>query len=478
MTNSAEVYFYLDKDFSRSLDSIILPLKNHGHRVLVGRDFDELLLLLEISHPSVVFCAFSHATATREERFQSLSDKALESKIPIVVLGPYDPRDGFTLYAPGTKEYETRHVPFAAILETISGFAASEAETLREKTVSAETETRRPDPEIEPIEPGDWDTDVSILEYEPDEEMESEEELGSEEETDPEGEMDFVPRVENEPAQVNEPIVLPEARVPIPDREDFRGEISGPISLPSGEEPKTSKSEAQMTSSATFQILLGLGALLCAALAIVFAWQPVWELPIEVASKTQMMEPDPQQRSVSASAKRETADGSGTPPGTEEVPWGNRFDAGAGDGRGDFQRVHPQQPVAAEIVTVTNWPKEKLESALPFPGTFRLNTARFWFQEEWEINRFRDMVRNLPADTKIRIIGFVTDKEIKDGQGHLDRSRAWAVERFLLKEGIPLERLSLSRGGKFYRKTDLDSQGHPRNRLVEIVVEPLENQNE
>ena len=79
------------------------------------------------------------------------------------------------------------------------------------------------------------------------------------------------------------PAVLTEPRVPIPDRaENYRGEISGPITLPQDGYRKDRKSRARTWSSPAVQIALAVLAILSASLALVFAREPTMKLPTPI----------------------------------------------------------------------------------------------------------------------------------------------------------------------------------------------------
>lgn len=459
MAQGAEIYFYVDSDFQGNLDRIILPLKNRGHRVLVGRDFDELLLLLEISDPSLVFCAFSSAEETLGPGFRNLTKKALIHKIPILVLGADDPCDGWTVYAPGDGTYETSHLSFTMTAEFVGSYAEPDGESEAEEGELSGIASL-PQLSFDAAESGELRA-AEILSGTDD--LWGDSEVGEESETLIDAVKLFTPQAETSPERTHRAQTV--ATIGDEQSQMYRDEVSGPIALPPDDQQMEKSRNDKLISSTAFHIALALGAILCVFVAVLFALQPVSKLP-------QKLQPN-------------VSPGPALARGPARLPGGGdqlEAQSGAGGDSSESPREREGENPTADKRPLSQqdeepvplWPTDRLESALPFPGTFRTNSAKFWFQQEWEINRFLDMLRNLPKNTRIRVIGFATEEEKEGGSEELERSRAWAVERFLLREGIPLERLSVARGGVFRHKSDLDEQGRPRSRFVEIIVEPFE----
>ena len=103
-----------------------------------------------------------------------------------------------------------------------------------------------------------------------------------------------------------------------------------------------------------------------------------------------------------------------------------------------------------------------------FPGHFRDESAIFWFAGDWEERRFLDLVRSLGPATQVRVIGHATGQELAAGLHNLALSRAWAVEKYLVRQGIAEERIETEKGAQMAASDDLDERGWPRNRWVDV----------
>ena len=92
----------------------------------------------------------------------------------------------------------------------------------------------------------------------------------------------------------------------------------------------------------------------------------------------------------------------------------------------------------------------------------------FWFAGDWEEQRFLGLVRSLGPNAKIRLIGHSTAEELAAGLNNLAVSRAWAVEKYLVRQGIADERIETERGAQVSATDDLDERGWARNRWVDV----------
>jgi hypothetical protein len=103
-----------------------------------------------------------------------------------------------------------------------------------------------------------------------------------------------------------------------------------------------------------------------------------------------------------------------------------------------------------------------------FPGHFREESAIFWFAGDWEERRFLDLVRSLGPTAQVRVIGHSTEEELAAGLHNLALSRAWAVEKYLVRQGITDERIETEKGALVTSGADIDERGWPRNRWVDV----------
>ena len=105
---------------------------------------------------------------------------------------------------------------------------------------------------------------------------------------------------------------------------------------------------------------------------------------------------------------------------------------------------------------------------LRFPGHFRDGTATFWFGGYEVEQSFLDIVRARGAEGSINIFGRATIEEIADGKTSLGLSRAWAVEKYLIRMGVDPDAIQTGRADPVYARSDADERGWARNRWVEI----------
>lgn len=422
MRNPSEIYFYIESDFAGRTDRVVNLLKEKGHKVIVGRDHDELILLVEMSDPSAIFCALTSQTYTEEESFRKLSERAFKQEVPIIVMGPDDPRDGFTMHSRSGDKMDQSHLPFNALSETTLSLNRSQSapDVPAAATPSPMTEDR---------------ADVQDR---------------------------FAPKHHESLDSL-----LPKPPDPAEDEGEvfqYQGEINRPINLPNEAGEKKEGTRNRMTASPKLHMALTAAAFVFASFGIYSATIPA-PPPRAPEKKT----PGPS-TGISPAKKSIDPQKNLSPPGATKSPTPSLSST-------NVLKKENSESLQSSTDThtrVPNWDRSGIKNVLPFPGTFRPGTSTYWFQNEWEINHFREMLQRIPEESTVELIGYATEKEVKEGNGDLELSRAWAVMHFLKREGIDLERIRVTRGGHFPAKIDLDDRGRPRNRLVEIVIDPAE----
>lgn len=100
MTGPIDIYCYADPSFSGDLNALIDALRGELKRVLVGDDLNELLLLLELTTPTVLILAIPSEVAASFDSFNLLSKIALTNGLPMIVANPQFDVDGCLLFAP------------------------------------------------------------------------------------------------------------------------------------------------------------------------------------------------------------------------------------------------------------------------------------------------------------------------------------------------------------------------------------------
>ncbi len=120
-------------------------------------------------------------------------------------------------------------------------------------------------------------------------------------------------------------------------------------------------------------------------------------------------------------------------------------------------------------------PLPETSVALPFPGSFRPNEILYWFPDTWEADRFVRSIQAEAANKIIHLVGHATELEHRSGHDTLGLGRARTVFFYLKNKGIDPNRMIISQGGPVDESKDLQSDGKPRRRYVEVLLldEPL-----
>jgi hypothetical protein len=125
------------------------------------------------------------------------------------------------------------------------------------------------------------------------------------------------------------------------------------------------------------------------------------------------------------------------------------------------QRPKNRPPTAPPAVVVAG-------DRLRFPGHFRDGTATFWFGGYEEEQSFLNIIRTQSAVGNINIFGRATIEELADRKTSLGLSRAWAVEKYLIRMGVDPDVIQTSTTAPVNARSDADEHGWARNRWVEI----------
>jgi outer membrane protein OmpA-like peptidoglycan-associated protein len=441
MPREVEIYCYSDPAYSGDKELLLVPLREAGYRVVEGADLLELMLLLELSEPLIAVYALAYEGSRLSAQFHSLSRKALELGLPLILIGPEDPGDDLTFLYPGDTSFEESIVPSARLIDAV--------EEIREM-VPSDYRLRRPLGESA-MELGD-----TFLGKLHDKVGDGEEKFEIETEVVTDHEVKIVTTVKREGVVLireesaaidddsantiwieEQHLKAVNAYSPASDitTKHFHGEISGPIVLPERSnipvEPGGQRKRRRrilMTSLVVAAICFSCGAIFLATL-------PVGTIPREIEP---VKEPKPHVVKPSPMAEQLLA----------------------------------KEPVDSENLA-NNAPVEKkmsLNNAIPFPGYFRPGKAVFFFKDEWEKDRFIAMIGAVPTDRKIRVVGHPTSNEAAAGDLQLGLSRAWAVIQYLSRLGIDRQRMTAVRGEPVLHDIDLDKKGLPRNRWVSVII--------
>jgi hypothetical protein len=435
MTNEKDsrpvVYCYVDPAFPWDASAVSGEAERRGFRVVRGDNADELLFLMQMGRPAAVVYALASPEARTYGSFHMISQRALDMLVPMVVVGPEDPRDGLLLRYPVGRTIEERYVPLHAVGDLFEEFDAVPPTT-----------PSRPAPFVQGQTLGKGRTMMTWRRSLPPAAAPRVSSVPSEPPT----------PLETEPTEPDEPTELYEGAAPAagPDPGLLRHSEPAPPAPSIAPKPRPWKVLAVVAGG----VAIGVAAL----------WVYVATAPETAQRAREAAEPV----ALAATAPRiaEPADLAVAAPEIA-VPAERPAERDAS--------VEAPPPLPPERAAASAKPPEALLSgasgAIRFPGHFKDETAMFFFEgheEEW---RFLELVRSLGPSTVIRLTGHATFDELSTGPEKLARGRAWAVEKYLVRRGIPKERL-LSEGGPPVRPgSDPDPHGKSRSRWVDVRFE-------
>jgi len=519
MNDSVVVYFYSDPAYGGDLTSAVKTLKERGFRVVKGDNADELLFLLQVGRPAAVIYTLASTRARSSAAYQMVSRRALDLLVPIFLLGPEEPRDGLVLVMPAGKGGKESHIPFHSMPELIARFHSDPPSTpsrppdvLHEQTVGKGRTLHS------------WQGQGSIAPQDPRESKKAKRTLLGVPAPAAETARKTVPgklasgtktrRMTVEPSAEPPAQALPEdvatgatiqmlaAAVPPPSAEppeaasQERGEV---VEVESAREPapertgdlpvyppdpfenkheKKARRKADprggggKTLGVRIAVIVSAVAVLAAIVVVVYlatrpSGKPPQPLPRGVAIPAGPVSPasgrtagDGQRVAEKTPAEVPADTVLETPPPVAEEPEVETEEAG--------REEAPPQPPAGEMQRPKVRPSlERTEDgAYLFPGHFREETATFWFLDEQEEAGFISRIES--GGGTIRVIGHPTLDEAEGGKHGLGLSRAWAVEKYLIRKGVSPDRIETERGAPVDPKDDIDERGWARNRWVDV----------
>jgi hypothetical protein len=409
--NRPVVYYYADAAFAWDLGPAVADVERRGFRVVKGDNADELLFLLQMGRPAAIVYEISSPQARSYGSFQMVSRRAIDMLVPMVVVGPDDPRDGVLLRYPRGSDVEESHLPLHAIGDLFSEFDAAPPST-----------PSRPAPFVHSQTFGKGRTMMSWRRSVP----------------------PPAPEPEQPPEQPPEPI--PHGPAPFvvfpttPPREEPAFEAAPePEPRNAAPRPKT----ARILAATAGGVAIGM-----AALTVYFFTSP--ERPHPSAARPSAPQPS-------------TAP---TLPPEPAGPIDGGVEAGGKAGGWHSRRPHPAPAHGSEGALLSD-----ASGTIRFPGHFRDASAIFWFAGDWEERRFLDLLRSLGPKTRIRLTGHTTQEEANGGPPLLAVGRARAVEKYLVRHGLAEERITAEGGAPVRTASDVDARGWPRNRWVDVKFE-------
>jgi len=436
MSSETVVYYYADPAFRGEIAPILDDLRRRKHRVVKGDNADELLFLLQVGRPAAVIYTLAAADSATTAAYQMVSRRALDLLVPLILVGPDEPRDGVSLLFPEGKTVSRHHVPLHVVATLIERLAAAPPgtpsqppEMIQQRTLgrgrsllnwqAAATDVRQARPpdtsEIHAPPPGGaMPSRPAPLRPEP-----------------PTRPGDDA--VEIEPAAPAEAAAAAEATGP--------GE---------GRDPRGRPRPSPLLPAAGLAVIAAIGAVLW------FSTRPTAPPPQPVSKAAVGVPAAPAGDGTAEAAPSTPAPSAGEEEGEAE---GGEVERPADIGRSSTPGP-AAHPAGLEPGTTT-----------PFPAHFRENTALFWFGDEGQRDGFLALVGALDPASTLRLTGHATESEAAEGRASLGTSRAWAVERWLTRQGFDPERITTERGPAVPDRGPLGDRGVPLNNWVTITIE-------
>jgi len=448
------VYCFVDPAFSWDVGLALTDLERRGFRIVTGDNADELLFLLQMGRPAAIIYTAAKAEARAQASYHMVTKRAVDMLVPLFVVGPDDPRDGVLLRYPAGGAAEESHVPFHALGDLIERFDTEPPSTPSRPPKAVANQTfgkgrtmmswRRDGPIVTP--PDDGRPPLEPISDRP---------AHPAGEAKPENheERKTFPAKKKHPKDDGAVVTVESAPPAAPAPEPVRAVVAEPA-------PAREREPRQRASK---PVAWKIPAVLAAGVAIGVAGLVVY-LATAPGPATSAASPT---RAVDPPAAASTPGPADTATKPQE------------SGETAAQAPAPAQPAAADGAA----PRPPTERGAPqtdeallidpsgtvrFPAHFREQSAIFWFAGDWEERRFLDLVRSLGPKAKIRLIGHSTAEDLAAGLHNLALSRAWAVEKYLVRQGIEDERIETEPGGLVTDLDDFDERGWPRNRWVDV----------
>ncbi len=420
MNNTVVVYIYTDPAFEGDLAATTKVLKHRGFRVVKGDNPDELLFLLQVGRPAAVIYTLANSDSKTSASYQMVSRRAFDLLVPIVLVGPDDPRDGvLCIYPEGRKTVE-KHLPYHSIADFISSMDENPPSTMS-----------RPPEFVKKQTVGRGKT---LLNWRG-------------------GEVSSVP-----PSPVNHDAddVTSDALVMPPS--DFDETRPVPQEKMATDQAPKAETSAGGTGGKFKIVAIGLGAVTLVAIGVVvfLAMRPSVPAPKALPRISGPIIGSPIAKEPPIGPAPIVAVTPVTPPVAPIQP------QPAEEDQVSKQRPKTRPPNAPPAVVVGAGDRMR------FPGHFRDGTATFWFGGYEEEHSFLNTIRTQSAVGNIKIFGRVTIEELADRKTSLGLSRAWAVEKYLIRMGVDPDVIQTSTAAPVYARSDADEHGWARNRWVEI----------
>ncbi|MBW2276214.1 MAG: OmpA family protein [Deltaproteobacteria bacterium] len=555
MDQTAVVYYYADPAYRGDMAAALAELTDRGYRVVEGDNADELLFLLQVGRPAAVIYTLAEAESITSAAFQMVSRRAFDLLVPIIAVGPAEPRDGVTLVYPEGRKSAKKHVPFHSMAALISEYdkrppstPSRPPEKIKDKTlgkgrtllswkppsVVGSEPAPEPPKSVPPRRPSSDKRTLQMSAAAAEELMAAKaEQLASaaakvaRRKSDKRTLEMTAAAAEELVAAQTEQRASKSARVTrrksdkrtlemsaaaaakkttpeIPHRLSSPGtgsdqppsdpmadtgasprvlvESSREIEEPSigalmreADNDATARTRAQhKKKSRTWRIvglLLAVAAIAAVGVVIFLATRPAAPppQPLRLGDAPQG-QPKPPAPSPQPPTPTSVPPAPVPEPPTPEPP----------TPAPEPDDVSPKPAAEADEVAPT---AEEVASASPvtvgelipghttrFPAHFRPGTATFWYSEEGVEAEFLAKVQSLGPGRTIHIIGHPTADEARAKNWSIGTSRAWAVEKYLVRNGIDPESIETSRGVPVEPREDQDYRGWLRNRWVDIEV--------
>ncbi len=402
MSNTVVVYIYTDPAFKGDLASTVKVLKHRGFRVVRGDNPDELLFLLQVGRPAAVIYTLANHESKSSASYQMVSRRAFDLLVPIVLVGPDDPRDGVLCVYPEGRKTVEKHLPFHSIAEFISDMDENPPSTMS-----------RPPEVVKKLTVGRGKT---LLNW-----------------------------------KGGTPSAPPDA-TPVMPPSDFDETRPVPLEEMAQKDPPMDASKVDTSTegggSKLKIVAIAMGAFIMVAIGVVIflSMRPVASAPEAFPRISGPVVGSP----VAEIPSKRPAPIPPVPPqpiAEHETP---------------RQRPKNRPPIAPPPVAVDTGDQ------LRFPGHFRDGTATFWF-DGYEVEQaFLNTIKTRSAEGNITIFGRATIEEMTDGKTSLGLSRAWAVEKYLVRMGVSPDAIQTNRADPVNARSDIDERGWARNRWVEI----------
>lgn len=419
MNNTVVVYIYTDPAFKGDLAATTKVLKHRGFRVVKGDNPDELLFLLQVGRPAAVIYTLANSDSKTSASYQMVSRRAFDLLVPIVLVGPDDPRDGvLCIYPEGRKTIE-KHLPYHSIVEFISQMDENPPSTMS-----------RPPDAVKKQTVGRGKT---LLNWK--------------------GGAPSVP-----PGSVTHEAVTVPPPAPVMPPSDFDETRPVPQEKMATEKAPQAETSAGGTGGKFKIVAIGMGAVTMVAIGVVvfLAMRPSVTAPKALPRISGPIIGSPIAKEPPIEPAPIVAVTPVNPPVAPIQP------QPAEEGQVSKQRPKNRPPTAPPAVVVGAGDR------LRFPGHFRDGTATFWFGGYEEEHSFLNIIRTQSAVGNINIFGRATIEELADRKTSLGLSRAWAVEKYLIRMGVDPDVIQTSTAAPVNARSDADEHGWARNRWVEI----------